>query len=61
VGCVHELSPGLGLRVSFHADNDQLCDRVALSVAATPIRTEFGVSQVQMGYLLSSFLWMCCA
>jgi ACS family glucarate transporter-like MFS transporter len=33
-------------------------DRVALSVAATPIRTEFGVSQVQMGYLLSSFLWI---
>jgi MFS family permease len=32
-------------------------DRVALSVAATPIRTEFGLSQVQMGYLLSSFLW----
>src|ERR1700733_9903033 len=31
--------------------------RVALSVAATPIRTEFGLSQVQMGYLLSSFLW----
>jgi MFS family permease len=32
-------------------------DRVALSVAATPIRTEFGLSQVDMGYLLSSFLW----
>jgi ACS family glucarate transporter-like MFS transporter len=32
-------------------------DRVALSVAATPIRMEFGLSQVQMGYLLSSFLW----
>jgi len=32
-------------------------DRVALSVAATPIRTEFNLSQVQMGYLLSSFLW----
>jgi MFS family permease len=32
-------------------------DRVALSVAATPIRSEFGLSQVQMGYLLSSFLW----
>ena len=32
-------------------------DRVALSVAATPIREEFGLSQVQMGYLLSSFLW----
>jgi len=33
-------------------------DRVALSVAATPIREEFGLSQVQMGYALSSFLWM---
>jgi MFS family permease len=32
-------------------------DRVALSVAAAPIRAEFGLSQVQMGYLLSSFLW----
>jgi MFS family permease len=32
-------------------------DRVALSVAATPIRAEFGISQVEMGYLLSSFLW----
>ena len=32
-------------------------DRVALSIAATPIRTEFNLSQVQMGYLLSSFLW----
>jgi len=32
-------------------------DRVALSVAATPVREEFGLSQVQMGYLLSSFLW----
>jgi ACS family glucarate transporter-like MFS transporter len=32
-------------------------DRVALSVAATPIRAEFGLSQVEMGYLLSSFLW----
>jgi MFS family permease len=32
-------------------------DRVALSIAATPIRAEFNLSQVQMGYLLSSFLW----
>ena len=32
-------------------------DRVALSVAASPIRKEFGLSQVQIGYLLSSFLW----
>ncbi|HLB96925.1 MAG TPA: MFS transporter, partial [Acetobacteraceae bacterium] len=33
-------------------------DRVALSVAARPISVEFGLSPVQMGYLLSSFLWM---
>jgi ACS family glucarate transporter-like MFS transporter len=33
-------------------------DRVALSVAAKPISTEFGLSPVQMCYLLSSFLWM---
>ena len=32
-------------------------DRVALSVAAKPISTEFGLSPVEMGYLLSSFLW----
>ena len=33
-------------------------DRVALSVAVTPISAEFGLSKVAMGYLLSSFLWM---
>ena len=33
-------------------------DRVALSVAAKPGSTEFGLSPVEMGYLLSSFLWM---
>jgi len=32
-------------------------DRVALSVAATPVAKEFGLDKVQMGYLLSSFLW----
>ena len=32
-------------------------DRVALSVAAKPIATEFGLSPVAMGYLFSSFLW----
>jgi MFS family permease len=32
-------------------------DRVALSVAAKPLAAEFGLSPVQMGYLLSSFLW----
>ena len=33
-------------------------DRVALSVAVTPISMEFGLSKIEMGYLLSSFLWM---
>jgi ACS family glucarate transporter-like MFS transporter len=33
-------------------------DRVALSVAARPISVEFGLTPVEMGYLLSSFLWM---
>jgi len=33
-------------------------DRVTLSVAARPISIEFGLSPVQMGYMLSSFLWM---
>jgi MFS family permease len=33
-------------------------DRVALSVAATPIAQEFGLDKVEMGYLLSSFLWV---
>lgn len=32
-------------------------DRVALSVAAKPVSDEFGLDKVQMGYLLSSFLW----
>ncbi len=32
-------------------------DRVALSVAATPVAQEFGLDKVHMGYLLSSFLW----
>ena len=31
-------------------------DRVALSVAAKPISIEFGLSPVEMGFLLSSFL-----
>jgi ACS family glucarate transporter-like MFS transporter len=33
-------------------------DRVALSVAAKPVSDEFGLDKVQMGYLLSSFLWV---
>jgi len=32
-------------------------DRVALSVAAKPIASEFHLSPIEMGYLLSSFLW----
>src|SRR5260370_36755202 len=32
-------------------------DRVVLSVAANPIVAEFGFSPIQMGYLLSGFLW----
>jgi MFS family permease len=32
-------------------------DRVALSVAAVPVRDEFGLSPVQMGYMFSAFLW----
>jgi len=32
-------------------------DRVALSVAARPIATEFHISPVGMGYLFSAFLW----
>jgi MFS family permease len=32
-------------------------DRMALSVSAKPIAAEFGLSSVEMGYLLSSFLW----
>lgn len=32
-------------------------DRVVLSVAATPIAHEFGLSTVELGYLFSAFLW----
>ena len=32
-------------------------DRVALSVAATPVAQEFGLDRAEMGWLLSSFLW----
>lgn len=32
-------------------------DRVALSIAAGPIKAEFGLSTVQMGYVFSAFLW----
>ena len=33
-------------------------DRVVLSVSATPIAKEFGITPVQLGYLFSSFLWL---
>ena len=33
-------------------------DRVALSVAATPVSQEFGLDKGQLGVLLSSFLWV---
>lgn len=33
-------------------------DRVVLSVSATPIAREFGITPVQLGYLFSSFLWL---
>ncbi|WP_347557491.1 MFS transporter [Robbsia sp. KACC 23696] len=32
-------------------------DRVALSVAAQPIAHEFGIGPIEMGFLLSSFIW----
>ena len=32
-------------------------DRVALSVAAQPIAHEFGITPIEMGFLLSSFIW----
>lgn len=33
-------------------------DRVALSVAATPISNELGIDKIELGYLFSSFLWL---
>src|ERR1700723_4402200 len=33
-------------------------DRVVLSVSATPMAKEFGITPVQLGYLFSSFLWL---
>ena len=32
-------------------------DRIALSIAATPIAHEFKLTAVGMGYLFSSFIW----
>ena len=34
-------------------------DRIVLSVSAGPITQEFHLSPVQLGYLLSAFLWTC--
>lgn len=42
----------------FFLSSINYVDRVALSVAAKPIATEFGLSPVEMGYLFSSFLWL---
>lgn len=33
-------------------------DRVVLSVSSAPIAEEFAISKVELGYLLSSFLWL---
>ncbi|MDM9628013.1 MFS transporter [Rhizobium sp. S152] len=41
----------------FGAITINYMDRVALSVSAKEISTEFGLSPVQMGYLFSCFLW----
>ncbi len=41
---------GIGVLVNFF-------DRVNLSVAITPLKSEFGLSTVAIGYLLSSYSW----
>ncbi len=41
---------GIGVIVNFF-------DRVNLSVAITPLKSEFGLSTVAIGYLLSSYSW----
>ncbi len=41
---------GVGVIINFF-------DRVNLSVAITPLRTEFGLSTVAIGYLLSTYSW----
>jgi sugar phosphate permease len=41
---------GIGVLVNFF-------DRVNLSVAVTPLRAEFGLSTVAIGYLLSTYSW----
>ncbi len=41
----------------FTACTINYIDRVALSVAAGPIAADFHLSQVEMGYLFSAFLW----
>jgi sugar phosphate permease len=41
---------GIGVIVNFF-------DRVNLSVAITPLRSEFGLSTVALGYLLSTYSW----
>ena len=41
---------GIGVIVNFF-------DRVNLSVAVTPLKSEFGLSTVAIGYLLSTYSW----
>ena len=41
---------GIGVLVNYF-------DRVNLSVAITPLRSEFGLSTVAIGYLLSTYSW----
>jgi sugar phosphate permease len=53
-----EASSILGLSFHVLAGVDQLRHRIVLSVSSTPITEEFGISKVELGYLLSSFLWL---
>ena len=41
---------GIGVIINFF-------DRVNLSVAVTPMRGEFGLSNIAIGYLLSTYSW----
>ena len=41
---------GVGVVINFF-------DRVNLSVAITPLKSEFGLSTVAIGYLLSTYSW----
>ena len=41
---------GIGVIINFF-------DRVNLSVAVAPLKSEFGLSTVAIGYLLSTYSW----